>query len=153
MYLKFKTLKNSGILFHAEGQNELSFTVELQKGQLLLLLRKGGSLVPDRHHLVSLGSLLDDQHWHHVAVEHHSSHLNFTVDKNTKWLERPPWFTHWKFDQISVGSNHNLDFQNSGSNFQGCLENLFYDGLNVIDLAKQRDQRGYFDGKRDVFLF
>uniref|UniRef100_A0A3Q2GCT9 Contactin associated protein like 3 n=1 Tax=Cyprinodon variegatus TaxID=28743 RepID=A0A3Q2GCT9_CYPVA len=117
MYLKFKTLKNSGILFHAEGQNELSFTVELQKGQLLLLLRKGKtlnnySLNPNVHHLVSLGSLLDDQHWHHVAVEHHSS-MHPLLKNNI-----PPMH-----------------------NFQGCLENLFYDGLNVIDLAKQRDQR------------
>lgn len=42
--LKFKTLRNSGILLHAEGQSEHSLTLELQKGKLLLLLLKGATL-------------------------------------------------------------------------------------------------------------
>ncbi|XP_038547946.1 contactin-associated protein-like 3, partial [Micropterus salmoides] len=41
--LKFKTLRNSGILLHAEGQSEHSLTLELESGKLLLLLRKGRS--------------------------------------------------------------------------------------------------------------
>uniref|UniRef100_A0A3Q4H022 Contactin associated protein like 3 n=1 Tax=Neolamprologus brichardi TaxID=32507 RepID=A0A3Q4H022_NEOBR len=83
--LKFKTLKNSGILLHAEGQNGHSLTLELEKGKLQLLIRKGTTLnlSPDSRYLVTLGSLLDDQHWHHVAVEHHSNHLKLTVDKNS----------------------------------------------------------------------
>lgn len=39
--LNFKTLRNSGMLLHAEGQSELSLSLELEKGKLLLLLRKG----------------------------------------------------------------------------------------------------------------
>lgn len=42
--LKFKTLKNSGILLHAEGQNGHSLTLELEKGKLQLLIRKGTTL-------------------------------------------------------------------------------------------------------------
>lgn len=42
--LKFKTLKNSGILLHAEGQNGHSLTLELEKGKLELLIRKGTNL-------------------------------------------------------------------------------------------------------------
>uniref|UniRef100_A0A3B5M2N0 Uncharacterized protein n=1 Tax=Xiphophorus couchianus TaxID=32473 RepID=A0A3B5M2N0_9TELE len=104
IHLTFKTMRNSGFLLHAEGRNELGLTLELQDGRLLLLLRKGKS---SRQHLVSLGSLLDDQHWHRIAVEQH---------------------------------NQNLDSQNSIRNFHGCVENLLYDGQNLIDLAKQRDQ-------------
>uniref|UniRef100_A0A673BZ92 Contactin associated protein like 3 n=1 Tax=Sphaeramia orbicularis TaxID=375764 RepID=A0A673BZ92_9TELE len=66
--LNFKTLRNSGILFHAEGQNQQSITLELEKGKLLLLLQKGRSSSPDSRHLVSLGSLLDDQHWHYFSA-------------------------------------------------------------------------------------
>uniref|UniRef100_A0A3B4WXQ1 Contactin-associated protein-like 4 n=1 Tax=Seriola lalandi dorsalis TaxID=1841481 RepID=A0A3B4WXQ1_SERLL len=131
--LKFKTLRNFGTLLHAEGQSEHSLTLELEKGKLILVLRKGRSSSPDSRHLVSLGSLLDDQHWHQVAVEHHSNHLNLTVDKSTLWVQIPPRFTHWDHDQVSVGSNRN---------FHGCLENLVYNGVNLADLAKQRDQRG-----------
>lgn len=42
--LKFKTLRNSGTLLHAEGQSEHSLTLELEKGKLLLVLRKGNVL-------------------------------------------------------------------------------------------------------------
>ncbi|XP_036980864.1 contactin-associated protein-like 4 isoform X1 [Acanthopagrus latus] len=142
--LKFKTLWNSGILLHAEGHSEHSLTLELEKGKLLLLLRKGRSSSPDAQHLVSLGSLLDDQHWHDVTVEHHSTHLNLTVDKNTLWVQIPPRFTHWDHDQMSVGADRVLgSWRSVGShrNFKGCLENLVYNGVNLVDLAKQKDQR------------
>lgn len=62
----------------------------------------GRSSSPDSRHLVSLGSLLDNQHWHKVAVEHHSNHLNLTVDKNTLWVQIPQRFTHWDHDQVCV---------------------------------------------------
>ncbi|XP_060896272.1 contactin-associated protein-like 4 [Labrus mixtus] len=140
----FKTLKNSGILLHAEGQSEHSLTLELEKGKLLLLLRQGRSSSADSQHLVSLGSLLDDQHWHHLAVEHHSTHLNLTIDKSTLWVQIPQRLTHWDHDQMSVGAEQVLGSRRSvGShrNFHGCLENLVYNGVNLIDLAKQKDQR------------
>ncbi|XP_044229386.1 contactin-associated protein-like 4 [Thunnus albacares] len=142
--LKFKTLRNSGILLHAEGQSEHSLTLELEKGKLLLLLQKGRSSSPDGRHLMSLGSLLDDQHWHHVAVEHHSSHLNLTVDKSTLWVQIPSRFTHWDHDQMSVGADQGPGSRRSGDSnrdFHGCMENLVYNSLNLVDLAKQKDQR------------
>ncbi|XP_074503500.1 contactin-associated protein-like 4 isoform X1 [Sebastes fasciatus] len=146
--LIFKTLRNSGILLHAEGHSEHSehsLVLELEKGKLLLLLRKGRSSSPDSQHLVSLGSLLDDQHWHHVAVEHYSTHLNLTVDKSTLWVQIPPRFNHWDHDQMSVGAaDQGLGSRRSAGsnrNFHGCLENLVYNGVNLVDLAKQRDQR------------
>ncbi|XP_045927404.1 contactin-associated protein-like 4 [Micropterus dolomieu] len=142
--LNFKTLRNSGILLHAEGQSEHSLTLELESGKLLLVLRKGRSFSPDSQHLVSLGSLLDDQHWHHIAVEHHSSHLNLTVDKSTLWVQIPPRFTHWDHDQMSVGADQGHGSRRSVSphrNFHGCLENLVYNALNLVDLAKQNDHR------------
>uniref|UniRef100_A0A8C9ZID5 Contactin associated protein like 3 n=1 Tax=Sander lucioperca TaxID=283035 RepID=A0A8C9ZID5_SANLU len=128
--LIFKTLKNSGTLLHAEGQSAHSLTLEfiVRHHHLFLLCRSSS---PDSHHLVSLGSLLDDQHWHHVAVEHHSTHLNLTVDKSTLWM--------------SVGAEQGLGSRRSigpNRNFHGCLENLVYNGVNLVDLAKQKDQRG-----------
>lgn len=39
--LKFKTLKNSGTLLHAEGQRDHSLTLVLEKGKLLLYHQQG----------------------------------------------------------------------------------------------------------------
>ncbi|XP_076016464.1 contactin-associated protein-like 4 [Genypterus blacodes] len=141
--LKFKTLKNSGILLHAEGWSKHSLTLELEKGKLLLLLRQGRSSSPDGDHVVSLGSLLDDQHWHHVAVERHITHLNLTVDRSTQWVQIPQRLAHWDHEQMSVGADHGLSGSQRSvdSNFHGCLENLLYNGLNLIELARQKNQR------------
>ena len=39
--LKFKTLKNSGTLLHAEGKRDHSLTLVLEKGKLLLYHQQG----------------------------------------------------------------------------------------------------------------
>uniref|UniRef100_A0A8C4F1E1 Contactin associated protein like 3 n=1 Tax=Dicentrarchus labrax TaxID=13489 RepID=A0A8C4F1E1_DICLA len=122
--LKFKTLKNSGTLLHAEGQRDHSLTVVLEKGRLLS--SSGGQL------LVSLGSLLDDQHWHHVKLERLNTHLNLTVDKNTHQVH------------LSLGAVQSHGLQKpilSNRNFHGCLENLLYNDLNLIDLAKRNNHQ------------
>lgn len=38
--LNFKTLRNSGMLLHAGGQNQLSLSLGLEKGRILLLLQR-----------------------------------------------------------------------------------------------------------------
>uniref|UniRef100_A0A3B4U295 Contactin-associated protein-like 4 n=1 Tax=Seriola dumerili TaxID=41447 RepID=A0A3B4U295_SERDU len=126
--LKFKTLRNSGTLLHAVGQGGLSLSLELERGKLLLLLRQGsGTSSSEPRRLASLGSLLDDQHWHHVTVERRSVHLNLTVDKHTERVQIPA----------------DLDSQKPAvsKNFHGCLENLLYNGLNLIERAKHNNQQ------------
>ncbi|XP_051266760.1 contactin-associated protein-like 4 isoform X2 [Dicentrarchus labrax] len=141
--LKFKTVRNSGTLLHAEGEGGLSLSLELERGKLLLLqLRQGSSSEPRR--LASLGSLLDDQHWHYIAVERRSSHLNLTVDKHTERVQIPAEFSHWDIKQLRVGAVQSPDSQEtvaSKRNFHGCLENLLYNGLNLIELVKHKDHR------------
>lgn len=41
--LKFKTLRNSGILLYMEGQSENSLSLQLHRGKLHLLLQKGAA--------------------------------------------------------------------------------------------------------------
>ncbi|XP_044222865.1 contactin-associated protein-like 4 isoform X1 [Thunnus albacares] len=139
--LKFKTLRNSGILLHAEGHGGLSLSLELERGKLLLLIKQGRSSSSEPRRLASLGSLLDDQHWHHVAVERRSSHLNLTVDKHTERVQIPAEFNHWDIEQLSVGAVHSQKPVLSKRNFHGCLENLLYNGLNLIELAKHKDNQ------------
>lgn len=50
--------------------------------------------------LASLGSLLDDQHWHRLAVERRGLHLNVTVDKHTEKVRMPSEFSHWDVQQV-----------------------------------------------------
>uniref|UniRef100_A0A8C7I3W2 Contactin-associated protein-like 4 n=1 Tax=Oncorhynchus kisutch TaxID=8019 RepID=A0A8C7I3W2_ONCKI len=142
--LKFKTLQNSGTLIHTEGQQDRSLTLELHKGTLLLHLRKGkgASTGPESHTVVSLGSLLDDLHWHHVAIERVSGHVNFTVDKSTQQIQVPAELSPFEINEISFGGVqcHGTQMVLSRRNFHGCLENLLWNEVNVNDLAKQRQK-------------
>ncbi|XP_069366911.1 contactin-associated protein-like 4 isoform X2 [Paralichthys olivaceus] len=142
--LKFKTLRNSGTLLQAAGEGGLGLSLELERGKLQLLLRQGGTSSPEPRRLASLGSLLDDQHWHHVAVEWQSAHLNLTVDNHSERVQIPVEFSHWDIEQLSVGAALSLDSQKplvSKGNFHGCLENLLYNSLNLIERAKHDDQQ------------
>ncbi|KAM4728066.1 contactin-associated protein-like 4 [Anableps anableps] len=142
--LKLKTLRNSGTLLQAEGREGLSLGLELERGRLLLLFRQGRTLSAEPRRLASLGSLLDDQHWHHVAVELHSLHLNLTVDKHTLRVKIPTEFHHLNIEELSVGAIQDLGSHkpfHSKRNFHGCLENLLFNSLNLIELAKLKDHK------------
>ncbi|XP_028629685.1 contactin-associated protein like 5-1 isoform X3 [Grammomys surdaster] len=146
--LKFKTMQGDGVLFHGEGQRGDHITLELQKGRLALYLNlddskaRLGSTVP----LVILGSLLDDQHWHSVLLERVGKQANFTVDMNTQHFR-----TKGETDVLDI--DYELSFggipvpSKPGTflkkNFHGCIENLYYNGVNIIDLAKRRKHQIY----------
>ncbi|XP_029687318.1 contactin-associated protein-like 4 isoform X2 [Takifugu rubripes] len=142
--LKFKTVRNSGMLLHAGGAGGLGLSLELERGKLQLLLRQGQASSAEPRRLASLGSLLDDQHWHRVAVERRGAHLNVTVDKHTEKVRVPAEFGHWDVQQLNVGGGPGLGPETpgrSGRNFHGCLENLLYNGHSLIDLVKQKSRQ------------
>uniref|UniRef100_A0A3Q3DDR2 Contactin-associated protein-like 4 n=1 Tax=Hippocampus comes TaxID=109280 RepID=A0A3Q3DDR2_HIPCM len=111
--LKFKSLKNCGTLLHARGASALGLSVE-----------------PDHRRLVSLGSLLDDQQWHVLAMECHAAQCNLTVDQHTETVNLP------------VGGIPNIPEER----FQGCLENLVYNQHNLIAMVRRGDRRATVTG-------
>uniref|UniRef100_A0ABK0LNU2 Contactin associated protein family member 5B like 1 n=1 Tax=Rattus norvegicus TaxID=10116 RepID=A0ABK0LNU2_RAT len=146
--LKFKSMQGDGVLFHGEGQRGDHITLELQKGRLALYLNIDGSkarlsiIAP----LAILGSLLDDQHWHSVLLERVGKQANFTVDRNTQHFQI-------KGETDALDIDYELSFggipvpSKPGTflkkNFHGCIENVYYNGVNIIDLAKRRKHQIY----------
>uniref|UniRef100_A0AAQ4RKF3 Contactin associated protein like 3 n=1 Tax=Gasterosteus aculeatus aculeatus TaxID=481459 RepID=A0AAQ4RKF3_GASAC len=153
--LKFKTHKNSGTLLHAEGKRDDSLTLVLEKGRLLLYHQQGIKVILSMYYihshinghtelLLAVGSLLDDQHWHHVKLQRLSTHLNLTVDKNTRQVHTPAELIHWDINQLSLGAVQSHGLQKpilSNKNFHGCMENLLYNDLNLIHLAKRNNHQ------------
>ncbi|GAB1285307.1 Contactin-associated protein-like 5-2 [Apodemus speciosus] len=149
--LKFKSMQGDGVLFHGEGQRGDHITLELQNGRLALYLNlddskaRLSSIAPS----VLLGSLLDDQHWHSVLLERVGKQANFTVDRNTQHFQ-----TKGETDVLDI--DYELSFggipvpSKPGTflkkNFHGCIENLYYNGVNIIDLAKRRKHQIYAVG-------
>ncbi|XP_077463030.1 contactin-associated protein-like 4 isoform X1 [Stigmatopora argus] len=139
--LNMKTPEIFGILFHVEGKGDHSLTLALEKGKLMLFHQKGLSSSTDGHVLTTMGSLLDDQHWHHVKLERTGKHLNLTVDKNTQQVVIPNELSHWNIHWLSLGAIQSTGFQSNPyrKNFNGCVENLYYNHVNLIHMAKQNN--------------
>ncbi|EPQ14382.1 Contactin-associated protein-like 5 [Myotis brandtii] len=149
--LKFKSIQGDGVLFHGEGQRGDCITLELQKGRLALHLNLDDSKtrLSSSPPSATLGSLLDDQHWHSVLIERVGKHVNFTVDKYMQHFR-----TKGEADALDI--DYELSFGGIPvpgkpgtflkKNFQGCMENLYYNGINIIDLAKRRKHQIYTVG-------
>ncbi|KAM9296133.1 contactin-associated protein-like 5 [Gastrophryne carolinensis] len=149
--LKFKSMQSDGVLFHGEGQHGDYLTLELQKGRLSLSISLGDAKLRfgNTHMVVTLGSLLDDQHWHTVLIDRVNKQVNFTVDKYTQ---------HFRTKGESDDLNIDYEFSFGGipvpgkpgtflkRNFHGCIENLYYNGVNIIDLAKRLKPQIYIVG-------
>ncbi|XP_059939382.1 contactin-associated protein-like 4 isoform X5 [Mesoplodon densirostris] len=142
--LKFKTMQSDGILLHREGQNGDYITLELRRGKLFLVINSGEAKLPSTHVPISLtlGSLLDDQHWHSVLIQRLGKQVNFTVDEHRHRFHAQGEFSYLHLDyEISFGGipapGKSVSFPHK--HFHGCLENLYYNGVDVIDLAKQQN--------------
>ncbi|XP_023082596.1 contactin-associated protein-like 4 isoform X8 [Piliocolobus tephrosceles] len=141
--LKFKTMQSDGILLHREGPNGDHITLQLRRGRLFLVINSGEAKLPSTSTLVNLtlGSLLDDQHWHSVLIQRLGKQVNFTVDEHRHHFHAQGEFNFANLDyEISFGGipapGKSVSFPHR--NFHGCLENLYYNGVDIIDLAKQQ---------------
>uniref|UniRef100_A0A3Q0T5N3 Contactin associated protein family member 5 n=1 Tax=Amphilophus citrinellus TaxID=61819 RepID=A0A3Q0T5N3_AMPCI len=141
--LRFKSHQAEGVLLHGEGQRGDYITLELHRGALDFYLNLGDLYFSSlfRRVAVTVGSLLDDQHWHSVYIERFNKQVNLTVDSHTQ-----------RFQTKGEGNSLEVDYELSfggiplpgkpgtflRKNFHGCMENLYYNGINIIDLAKRR---------------
>uniref|UniRef100_A0A8C5XYJ8 Contactin-associated protein-like 3 n=1 Tax=Microcebus murinus TaxID=30608 RepID=A0A8C5XYJ8_MICMU len=135
--LKFKTMQSSGILLYREGQHGNHITLELMKGKLVFFLNSGNADLPptNAHVNLTLGSLLDDGHWHSVLIERLDAEANFTVDKHTHHFHTQGGSSYLDLNfEISFGGIPTPG--RSRKSFHGCLENLNYNGVDIIELAK-----------------
>ncbi|XP_068383613.1 contactin-associated protein-like 4 isoform X3 [Eschrichtius robustus] len=98
--LKFKTMQSDGILLHREGQNGDHITLELRRGKLFLVINSGEAKLPSTHVPISLtlGSLLDDQHWHSVLIQRLGKQVNFTVDEHRRRFHAQGEFSYLHLD-------------------------------------------------------
>ncbi|KAM9102947.1 contactin-associated protein-like 4 isoform X1 [Sarcophilus harrisii] len=148
---KFKTIESDGILLHRKGQNGDYITLELIKGKLFLFINSGDTKLHSTNSLINIttGSLLDDLHWHSVLIEYFNKQVNFTVDKHTQHFHAKGEFNYLDLNyELSFGgtlaSGKSVSF--SHRNFHGCFENLYCNGINIINLAKRQKPQIYIMG-------
>ncbi|KAL4660518.1 contactin-associated protein 1-like isoform X1 [Arapaima gigas] len=144
--LNFKTLERDGLLLHSEGLQGDLLTVELKNARLYLHISLGDSTVHKVEGLTTLtvGNLLDDQHWHYVTIKRYGRQVNLTVDSHTESAICNGDFTHLDLDtQVYVGGviEPSMSHLPGKANFRGCLENVFFNGINIIGMAQQKESQ------------
>uniref|UniRef100_A0A672KAX8 Contactin associated protein-like 5 like n=1 Tax=Sinocyclocheilus grahami TaxID=75366 RepID=A0A672KAX8_SINGR len=149
--LRFRSHQAEGVLVHGEGQRGDFLNLELQRGRLILHLNLGERKrrSAGRSSSVMLGSLLDDHHWHSVQIERFNKHVNFTVDGHTQHFRSPGQEDTLEIDyELSFGGIPLPGKPGTflHENFHGCIENLNYNGVSVIDMAKRRKPQIYTVG-------
>ncbi|XP_068093802.1 contactin-associated protein-like 4 isoform X2 [Hyperolius riggenbachi] len=149
--LKFKSMQSDGVLIHGEGQNGDRIALELIKGRLCLIINLGNVQfhTANPHVNVSLGSLLDDQQWHSAVIERFGRQVNFTVDRHVHHFFMKGDISYLDIDyELSFGgiASQGKSASSQQKNFHGCFENLYYNGLNIIDLAKRHKVQIYIEG-------
>uniref|UniRef100_UPI00398F87E7 contactin-associated protein 1 n=1 Tax=Pristiophorus japonicus TaxID=55135 RepID=UPI00398F87E7 len=139
----FKTMVKDGLLLHSEGGEGDYISVELQGAKLLFHINLGSSSIHSvsGETTITLGSLLDDQHWHMVQIERYGQDVNLTLDGDVERLQTNGDFDHLDLDSvISFGgliTPERLELADK-PNFRGCVENIMYNNISVIDLARAR---------------
>uniref|UniRef100_A0A6I8NI01 Contactin associated protein like 3 n=1 Tax=Ornithorhynchus anatinus TaxID=9258 RepID=A0A6I8NI01_ORNAN len=141
--LHFKTLQAHGVLLSWTGPHGTPLTLGLVRGHLLLLLllRAGNRACPASR-TVRLGSLLDDGHWHRVVLEHCQGGGNLTVDGHSQAFALPrAGPPDGRGDQLTLGgpAGSSPPPPAPPGNFRGCLENVYHNGVSVLDLARRGD--------------
>ncbi|XP_069618224.1 contactin-associated protein-like 4 [Ranitomeya imitator] len=149
--LKFKTMHSDGVLLHGEGQNGDRIALELIKGRLCLSIHLGNLQfhTSNPHVNVFLGSLLDDQQWHSVVIERFGRQVNFTVDRHVHHFFMKGDISYLDIDyELSFGgiASQGKSASLLRKNFHGCIENLYYNGLNISDLAKRYKPQIHIEG-------
>ncbi|XP_043910614.1 contactin-associated protein 1 [Protopterus annectens] len=155
----FKTFQRDAFLLHGEGSQGDELTFELKKAQLWVHISLGSSTVYSIKGRTSIpiGSLLDDQHWHFVSFERYGRYVNFTLDGETKMFRCNGDFDHLDLDnEVLFGGTVTSQTSQKPTwlrkrNFRGCMENVIFNGINVIDQARRRKPQIWIDGNLDFY--
>ncbi|EMP40519.1 Contactin-associated protein 1, partial [Chelonia mydas] len=147
----FRTMEQDGLLMHGEGSQGDYITVELKQAQLVLHISLGSSLLHSSqgHTTVTVGSLLDDQHWHSLRIDRQGHHVNLSLDGEVKRFRCNGDFqqldldTELFFGGVINQKNRSLVYR---QNFRGCMENIFFNWVNIADLARRRAPNIRFEG-------
>ncbi|XP_050497411.1 chondroitin sulfate proteoglycan 4 [Diabrotica virgifera virgifera] len=145
---KFKTHLSSALIFLVAGNTDYCI-VQLEKGRIKVNINLGSG----EAEVVSPGNLkLNDLKWHEVSIERRDANLTLIIDKSHKVQKHLPG----KFFELNIhyglfiGDNKNRNntdiFFGHLEKFRGCISELKYNGILVLDQARYRQSESIVQG-------
>jgi contactin associated protein-like 2 len=143
---RFRTNQADGLLLFADGNQGDYIILEMIRGKLYLNLDLGTTADTSGDTTMRVGSLLDDGQWHDVEVARNERDLSLMVDRLTMRN-----VTNGDFFQLDLDKKVHLggldNFLQVGKrlitrqNFTGCMENVWFNYMNIIKDARMQHPR------------
>ncbi|XP_056646513.1 chondroitin sulfate proteoglycan 4 [Diorhabda sublineata] len=143
IYFKFKTHLSSALIFLVAGTTDYCI-VQLENGKIKININLGSG----EAEVVSPDNVkLNDLKWHDVSIKREDANLTLIIDKSHKIQKHLPG----KFFELNIhyglfiGDNTNKNntdiFFGHMDKFRGCISDLKYNGIDVLELARYRQSQ------------
>ncbi|CAH4038660.1 chondroitin sulfate proteoglycan 4 isoform X1 [Pieris brassicae] len=142
---RFRTHLSDALLLLAAGKTDYCM-IRLESGRLKLHINLGAG---ESELSSPKGLHLNDSQWHHVNIIRREANLTLKVDDSTVKKKLPGRFfelnIHFGLFLGGQGDFSEL-FLGHMENFRGCMEDVFYNGVKIIEKARSRSASVHVEG-------
>ncbi|KAJ2954210.1 hypothetical protein O0L34_g2449 [Tuta absoluta] len=142
---KFRTRLSDALLLLAAGKTDYCM-IRLESGRLKLHINLGAG---ESELSSPKGIYLNDTQWHHVSIVRREANLTMKVDENTVRKRLPGRFFELNIHYgIFLGGQGDFSelFLGHMENFRGCIEDVYYNGVKIIEKARSRSGSVHVEG-------
>ncbi|CAG4984167.1 unnamed protein product [Parnassius apollo] len=142
---KFRTHLSDALLLLAAGKTDYCM-IRLESGRLKLHINLGAG---ESELSSPKGIYLNDTQWHHVSIIRREANLTMKVDDSTVKKRLPGRFFELNIHfGIFLGGQGDFSelFLGHMENFRGCMEDVYYNGVKIIDKARSRSGSVHVEG-------
>ncbi|KAK3612149.1 hypothetical protein CHS0354_016528 [Potamilus streckersoni] len=145
--LRFRTTSQEGVIFYADGNQGDYISMELRQGYLYFRIDLGSTQSSRGDTQVVGGSMLDDGQWHDIIVRRNRSDALLVVDGLENRFTTNGLFYRLDLDKkIYLGGvdTFNKNGLSTRYNFNGCVDFVRFNGINMIRDARGQQGAGSF---------
>ncbi|KAJ8737306.1 hypothetical protein PYW07_000577 [Mythimna separata] len=145
MSFRFRTHLSDALLLLAAGKTDYCM-IRLESGRLKLHINLGAG---ESELSSPKGIHLNDSQWHHVSIIRREANLTMKVDETSVKKRLPGRFFELNIHfGIFLGGQGDFSelFLGHMENFRGCMEDVYYNGVKIIEKARSRSGSVHVEG-------
>ncbi|XP_035431520.2 chondroitin sulfate proteoglycan 4 isoform X2 [Spodoptera frugiperda] len=142
---RFRTHLADALLLLAAGKTDYCM-IRLEGGRLKLHINLGAG---ESELSSAKGIHLNDSQWHHVSIIRREANLTMKVDESAVKKRLPGRFFELNIHfGIFLGGQGDFSelFLGHMENFRGCMEDVYYNGVKIIEKARSRSGSVHVEG-------
>lgn len=140
---RFRTHLSDALLLVVAGKTDYCM-IRLEGGKVKLHINLGAGET-----VLSSGSHLNNTQWQHVTIVRREANLTMKVNDNIVRKKLPGRFFELNIHYgVFLGSLSDFSelFLGHMENFRGCMEDVYYNGVKILEKARNRSGSVHVDG-------